>query len=186
MYQISLDIEKCEACGDCVDTCPTEVLVLAESDGGEVAEVVDADECIGWESCVAVCPEKEITITEVWRFLAASHHQSSHGGSGRGCFRIHQHSIATPPQAASVKLLAVCPPRASVSSLTRCSLLWYVTDTWSACVLTPWVGTPVVYLNHHAMHRPFSRNWEPIWQGAIDSPLSLLYHTLRVISRQNP
>jgi ferredoxin len=63
--QISLDIEKCEVCGDCVDTCPTEVLVQAESDGREVAEVVDADECIGCESCVAVCAEEAITITEV-------------------------------------------------------------------------------------------------------------------------
>jgi ferredoxin len=63
--QISLDIEKCEVCGDCVDTCLTEVLVLAESDGREVAEVVDADQCIGCESCVAVCPEEAITITEV-------------------------------------------------------------------------------------------------------------------------
>ena len=63
--QISLDIEKCEACGDCVDTCPTEVLVLAESECGEVAEVVDADECIGCESCVAVCPKEAITITEM-------------------------------------------------------------------------------------------------------------------------
>ena len=65
MCQISLDIEKCEVGGDCVDTCPTEVLVLAESDGREVAEVVDADECIGCESCVDVCPEEAITITEV-------------------------------------------------------------------------------------------------------------------------
>ncbi|MBC8254491.1 MAG: 4Fe-4S binding protein [Ardenticatenia bacterium] len=63
--QISLDIEKCEACGDCVDTCRAEVLVLAESDGREVAEVMDADQCIGCESCVAVCPEEAITITEV-------------------------------------------------------------------------------------------------------------------------
>jgi len=62
---ISLDIEKCEVCGDCVDTCPTEVLVLAETDGREVAEVMDADEGIGCESCVAVCPEEVITITEV-------------------------------------------------------------------------------------------------------------------------
>ena len=63
--QISLDIEKCEVCGDCVDTCPTEVLVLAESDGREVAEAVDADECIDCESCVVGCPEEAITITEV-------------------------------------------------------------------------------------------------------------------------
>ncbi len=50
MCQISLDIVKCEVCGDCVDTCPTEVLVLAELDGREVAEVMDADEGIGCES----------------------------------------------------------------------------------------------------------------------------------------
>ena len=63
--QISLDIQKCDVCSDCVDTCPTEVLVLAESDGRGVAEVVDADECIGCESYLAVCPEEAITITEV-------------------------------------------------------------------------------------------------------------------------
>lgn len=65
MCQISLDIDKCEVCGDCVDTCPTKVLVLAEFDGREVAEVMDTDECIGCESCVAVCPKEAITITEV-------------------------------------------------------------------------------------------------------------------------
>ena len=65
MYKITIDWEKCQACGDCIDTCPSEVLVLAQKDGREVADVASADDCIGCESCVATCPEEAIQIEEV-------------------------------------------------------------------------------------------------------------------------
>jgi NAD-dependent dihydropyrimidine dehydrogenase PreA subunit len=65
MYKITIDLEKCEGCGDCVDTCPSEVLALVDIGGEEKAKVVDADECIGCDSCVAVCPQEAITVEEV-------------------------------------------------------------------------------------------------------------------------
>jgi len=64
MYTVTVDIDKCEACGDCVDTCPSEVLALVEVDGHEVAQAVAQEECIGCEACVGVCPTEAITVTE--------------------------------------------------------------------------------------------------------------------------
>jgi NAD-dependent dihydropyrimidine dehydrogenase PreA subunit len=64
MYTVTVDIEKCEACGDCVDMCPSEVLAMGEVDGREVAMVVAPDDCIGCEACVGVCPTDSITVTE--------------------------------------------------------------------------------------------------------------------------
>jgi NAD-dependent dihydropyrimidine dehydrogenase PreA subunit len=62
MYKVTVDMDKCEACGDCVDTCPSEVLALVEVDGREVAQAVAQDECIGCEACVG--PTEAITVTE--------------------------------------------------------------------------------------------------------------------------
>ena len=64
MYTVTVDIEKCEGCGDCVDTCPSEVLALVDKDGRQVAQAVAQDECIGCESCVGVCPTEAITVAE--------------------------------------------------------------------------------------------------------------------------
>ena len=185
MCQISLDIEKCAVCGDCVDTCPPRGWSWPNQTAGK------------WQRLWM--PTSVSVASRAWLFARRRRSLS------RKCDGFWQPGViktATAARAVAVfvstntqfrptpgrlgETVGCGPPRASVSSPTGCSLLWYVTDTWSACVLTPWVGTPVVCLNHHAMHRPFSRNWEPIWQGAIDSPLSLLYHTLRLISRQNP
>jgi NAD-dependent dihydropyrimidine dehydrogenase PreA subunit len=65
MYKILIDFDKCQACGDCVDTCPSEVLVIAQKDGKDVADAAKPDDCIGCESCVAGCPEEAITVEEV-------------------------------------------------------------------------------------------------------------------------
>jgi NAD-dependent dihydropyrimidine dehydrogenase PreA subunit len=65
MYKIIINFDKCQACGDCVDTCPSEVLVVAQKNGKEVADAVKADDCIGCESCVATCPEEAIVVEEV-------------------------------------------------------------------------------------------------------------------------
>jgi len=66
MYVITIDIEKCQACGDCVDTCPNEIFAIAEEDGKKYAMVAgDPDECIGCLSCEAACNEGAITVTEL-------------------------------------------------------------------------------------------------------------------------
>lgn len=65
MYKITIDWDKCQACGDCIDTCPSEVLVMAQKDGKDVAAAAKPEDCIGCESCVAGCPEEAINVEEV-------------------------------------------------------------------------------------------------------------------------
>lgn len=66
MYIITIDIEKCEACGDCVDTCPSEVIAVVEENGKKYAEYSgDPDDCLGCYSCEEVCEEGAVTITEM-------------------------------------------------------------------------------------------------------------------------
>ena len=66
MYIITIDIDKCQACGDCVDTCPSMLFSIAEEDGKKYAMVSgDPDECIGCLSCEASCEEGAVTVTEL-------------------------------------------------------------------------------------------------------------------------
>jgi NAD-dependent dihydropyrimidine dehydrogenase PreA subunit len=60
MPNIIIDYDKCEACGDCVETCPAEVLEM--QDGKPV--VVNIDECLECESCVEVCEPGAVTMEE--------------------------------------------------------------------------------------------------------------------------
>lgn len=66
MYVVTVDVAKCEACGDCVDTCPNELIALVEENGKQYAMFKgDPDECIGCYSCESGCGEGAITITEL-------------------------------------------------------------------------------------------------------------------------
>jgi NAD-dependent dihydropyrimidine dehydrogenase PreA subunit len=66
MYVITVDIDKCQGCGDCVDNCPNQILAVVEEDGKKYAMVTgDPDECIGCLSCESSCEEGAITVTEL-------------------------------------------------------------------------------------------------------------------------
>jgi 2-oxoglutarate ferredoxin oxidoreductase subunit delta len=66
MYVVTVDITKCQACGDCVDTCPSELIALAEENGKQYAMFKgDPEECIGCFSCESECAEGAIAVTEV-------------------------------------------------------------------------------------------------------------------------
>lgn len=65
MYIVTIDVDKCEACGECVDICATEALALVEEDGRKYAMFTgEPDDCLGCLSCEEVCEEGAVTVTE--------------------------------------------------------------------------------------------------------------------------
>jgi len=59
-WTVTVDADKCNGCGECVDVCPVEVFEL--QDGKSV--VTNEEECLGCESCVEVCETSAITVEE--------------------------------------------------------------------------------------------------------------------------
>lgn len=55
-----VDYDKCEGCGQCVDTCPAEVFEMQD----DKPVVVNEDECLECESCVEVCEHDAITLED--------------------------------------------------------------------------------------------------------------------------
>ncbi|NVM21177.1 MAG: 4Fe-4S binding protein [Desulfobacterales bacterium] len=60
MFTPTVDKDKCNGCGECVEVCPSEVLELED----EKCEPVNAEECLGCESCIEVCETGAITVEE--------------------------------------------------------------------------------------------------------------------------
>jgi NAD-dependent dihydropyrimidine dehydrogenase PreA subunit len=66
MFIVTIDIEKCKACGDCVEAGPVQGIVLQAEDGKQVAVFTAApDECLGCMACQEGCPEGAVTVTEL-------------------------------------------------------------------------------------------------------------------------
>lgn len=59
-YSVTVDVDKCNGDGECVDVCPVEVYELQNSK----AVVVNEEECLGCESCIEVCEQGALTIEE--------------------------------------------------------------------------------------------------------------------------
>ncbi len=66
MYIVTIDIDKCKACGDCVENCPNEMITMTEEDGKQYALFTGSpDDCIGCLSCESACEEGAVTVTEL-------------------------------------------------------------------------------------------------------------------------
>jgi NAD-dependent dihydropyrimidine dehydrogenase PreA subunit len=66
MWEVVVDKDKCSGDEECVDACPAQVYEMVDGK----SEPVNMDECLGCETCVCetcveVCPEGAITVTEV-------------------------------------------------------------------------------------------------------------------------
>lgn len=61
MWQITIEKEKCNGCGECVDGCPGDVYELVENK----ATPVNSDECHGCFTCVELCEEEAITVEDI-------------------------------------------------------------------------------------------------------------------------
>ena len=51
--------DLCNSCEECVETCPTEAIVMVEGKAQ-----VEADECTDCYACVDACPEGAIEMDE--------------------------------------------------------------------------------------------------------------------------
>ena len=58
MKEISVDMEKCDSCANCVRFCPTGAIKVPE---GEIAQI-DKEACVGCGACANVCPEGSIEL----------------------------------------------------------------------------------------------------------------------------
>lgn len=62
MYQVDIDGDKCEGCGECVENCPASILSMVD---GKAVVTGDLEDCLGCETCVSVCPSGAVTLQEV-------------------------------------------------------------------------------------------------------------------------
>ena len=53
-----IDVEKCDGCSTCIDSCPMEVLGLVD---GRV-KIIDGDMCTDCQICVEVCPQHILEV----------------------------------------------------------------------------------------------------------------------------
>lgn len=54
-----VDKAKCNACEECVESCPTEVISMVDG-----VAWVNPEECIDCEACVDACPEEAISMVD--------------------------------------------------------------------------------------------------------------------------
>ena len=66
MYSLSINDEKCKACGLCVYACPKKIVELStekiNSKGYHPAIVTDQSACTGCALCAVMCPDVAIKI----------------------------------------------------------------------------------------------------------------------------
>lgn len=61
MFVVTIDSDECGGCGECVGTCPSQMIVMVE---GKAQVEGDSSECLGCESCVVVCANECVTVEE--------------------------------------------------------------------------------------------------------------------------
>lgn len=54
---VNVNVDTCDGCSECVDTCPTESIVIENEKA-----VVDNDTCIDCAACVDACPTDSLSM----------------------------------------------------------------------------------------------------------------------------
>jgi len=60
MVEIKVDLDKCDGCGTCKDTCPVGVFEIVDGK----SKVINLSECLACRACEMQCPNGAIKITE--------------------------------------------------------------------------------------------------------------------------
>lgn len=61
MFLVTISTEDCVGCGECVGTCPSQIIEMVD---GKAHVTGDAAECLGCESCVIVCAVDGVKVEE--------------------------------------------------------------------------------------------------------------------------
>ena len=65
MYIVTIDIDKCGACGECVDSCADGLIAILEEDSKKYAMFTgDPNDCLGCYTCQEMCEEDAVDIQE--------------------------------------------------------------------------------------------------------------------------
>ena len=59
--RLTIDLDLCDGCGICIDSCPTDVLRLDSA--AEKVTVAYADDCQACYLCQDDCPQKAIVVS---------------------------------------------------------------------------------------------------------------------------
>ncbi len=67
--KLTFNIERCKACGLCVEACPRKLLELdlstMNSKGLHPARITDQSRCIACALCAMMCPDTVITVEKI-------------------------------------------------------------------------------------------------------------------------
>lgn len=61
MFVVTISDEACVGCGECADTCPSQIIEMVE---GKASVTGDTAECLGCQSCVIVCAVEGVMVEE--------------------------------------------------------------------------------------------------------------------------
>ena len=60
MVEVKVDLEKCDGCSTCIDTCPVEVFEMKDDKSIPIKQ----EECLVCKACEVQCPNTAIEIIE--------------------------------------------------------------------------------------------------------------------------
>lgn len=61
MFLVTINTEECTGCGQCAESCPSQIITMVDKKAQVSGE---PSECLGCQSCAIVCDAGGITVEE--------------------------------------------------------------------------------------------------------------------------